>query len=401
MTEAELWTWLTGLVAAGPARRAPSRRAAGRLMAELGMPQDEPFGVHVVGTAGKGTTAGLLTARLADAGVPVVTHMSPHVHDLRERFLLDGELPAWPDVLSAADDVVAAANRLGPGAGPSYFAATAAIAWVLGREHGVEVAVVEAGIGGRDDATNVMTRPDVITVITAIGLDHTDVLGPTVEAIAAEKAAVLHGRRDGVLAAQPEKAAAEVVRRVADGAGCRLHEVEPTPDWRTAAEATVEAVVPLLESRLGRGLPPTDHRLPPGRLEEIEVQDRRLVIDGAHNPMKLTALADSLQDRPRPAVVIAAVGQGKDLAECARLLAALGELVVATEFGGSDRSGPRSHPGERLAAEVVSSGGRAVAAPRLSDAVRLARAETTAEDTILVTGSFLHLAEVVDAIRRG
>lgn len=396
----ELRGWLDGLLVDPPARGVAAQEVARRLLAGLGDPQNRFPAVHLVGTAGKGTVAALLTDRLTGAGVGVVTHMSPHVHDLRERFLVDGSLPAWPDVLDAAAAVVDAANGLqqATGARPTYFAATAAIAWELGRRSGAEIAVIEAGIGGRHDATNVMARADVLTVITAIGVDHTDALGPTVEAIAAEKAAVMAGRSDAVVGPQPDPGAAAVIEAVARAERCRLHRVGATQDWIEAAAMTVETAAPLLEARLGRDLPPAAISLPPGRMERRQIGDRMVILDGAHNPLKLEALQRAMAGGVRPAAVVAAVGAGKDLSGCAEVLARMGRLVVATDFGDRGRPGPRSHPAADLAAAVSAAGGQAAAAREVRDAAVRAVGGSAPGDTIVVTGSFLHLAAAVDAI---
>ena len=130
--------------------------------------------MHVVGTAGKGTVARLVAASLRAAGGSVGLHQSPHVHDIRERFMVADELPSW-------EEVVAAIERSDPtptlasGEPPTFFALTTAIALVMARRAGTDWLVVEAGIGGRVDATNVFGRSDVVTAVTAIGLDHTDV----------------------------------------------------------------------------------------------------------------------------------------------------------------------------------------------------------------------------------
>ena len=394
--------WLDGLVAAGSLRGEAGLERAVGLLARLGDPQNRALTIHVVGTAGKGSVVGLLTNRLVAAGVAVSTHQSPHVHDVRERFLLDGRLPEWTVVLEAVEPIVAAAEAVKRELGrpPSFFAVTAAVAWELGRRHDVDVHVIEAGIGGRLDATNVIRRDDVITVVTAIGLDHVDVLGPTVEKIAAEKAAVLEGRRDVVLGPQPDPGAAAVVTRMADGFGCAVHRVDGVfADWRQEAVATVEVTAALLEERLGRALPAVTMRLPAGRFEILDIGARVVILDGAHNPMKLDALGRSLATK-RPACVVAAVGEAKDLDECAAALASLGPLLIATEFGptGHAGAGPRSWPATALAAALHDNGAAVEAAPTAEGAAVAAHRATSAGDTILVTGSFLHLSHVRDRL---
>ena len=114
-------------------------------------------------------------------GDTVGLHLSPHVHDIRERFTVADALPDWSAVAAARREVEAAVDRLD--APPTFFAVTAAMAYVLARHASTVWLVVEAGIGGRVDATNTFGRDDVVTVVTAIGLDHQDVLGDTVSTI--------------------------------------------------------------------------------------------------------------------------------------------------------------------------------------------------------------------------
>ena len=408
----ELIAWLERRVASDPRRGAEGWDLARRFFRLLGDPQDGAPAVHVVGTAGKGSVVGILTDRLAAAGVGVVTHQSPHVYDIRERFLLDGRLPDWPEVLDCAATVIGAADAIEDetGRGPSFFAVTAALAWELGRRHDADVAVVEAGIGGRFDATNVMARPDVLTIITAIGLDHVELLGATVEAIATEKAAVLTGRSDAILAPQPDPSAKAVIEAAAVAAGCRLHHVdvgEDTADWRLAAVATVQAALPLLEKRLSLTIPAgdmADTAFPPGRFEVVTIDGRRVVFDGAHNPMKLAGLADVLAKGPGPACVVAAVGGGKDLAACAAVLASMAApgVIVATEFGAASSlqggPGPRSWSASRLAAAVAAHGAQVETAVAPAEVATAVRRLTSTDDTVVVTGSLLHLAAVRAAL---
>ncbi|MEZ5245415.1 MAG: hypothetical protein R2707_09990 [Acidimicrobiales bacterium] len=393
--------WLDRFVVASPPRGEDARELARALVDELGAPQRHAPAVHIVGTAGKGSVASRLTTRVVAGGLRVATHQSPHVYDVRERFLLDGQLPAW-DLVAAAieevDDAVGAvvATR---GRAPTYFAVTAALSWVLGRRHDVDVFVTEAGIGGRHDATAVLDRPDTLTVITHIGLDHVEVLGPTVEAIATEKAAVLAGREVAVLGPQADDRAVEVVRRAAIAAGVALHEVGGRHvDWRAAADATVDTVAPLLAAMLGRPVPAAEPEPMPGRYEVRSVAGRRVVLDGAHNPDKLAALDVVLAGDVRPRCVIAGLGAHKDLAAGAAALAQLGGPVVAVGFGDRRGSAPSSWTPAELVDAVVAAGGMAEASASPVDAVRRALARTEPGDTIVVTGSFLVLGPVAEAL---
>jgi dihydrofolate synthase/folylpolyglutamate synthase len=391
--------WLDRFVVAEPPRGEDALDMARTLVAALGAPQHHAPAVHIVGTAGKGSVAARLTARLVGAGFRVATHQSPHVYDVRERFLLDGVLPEWSLVEAAIGEVATGVETVMDvhGRPPTFFAITAALSWVLGRRHDVDVFVTEAGIGGRHDATAVLARPDTITVITHIGLDHTEVLGSTVEVIAAEKAAVMAGRRMAVLGPQADPSATSVVREAASEAGVLLHEVDAGPTWREQADATTDVVAGELSTVLGRALPPGAPLISLGRYEVRHFVGRRVVVDGSHNPDKLTALDTVLAGDVRPRCVIAALGAKKDLRRSAEVLARLGGPVIATTFGTGAAPGPRGHPAADVAAAVRAAGGEAEPANTLMEAVERALALTEPGDTVVVTGSFLILNDVVDA----
>ena len=386
-------TWLLSFVRRDAPRGEAARRVAAALFAELGDPQDRVRAVHVVGTAGKGTVARLVADTLRRRGDTVGLHLSPHVHDIRERFTVADDLPAWTEVAAARREVEAAVGRLDTL--PTFFAATAAMSYVLARHAATDWLVVEAGIGGRVDATNTFGRADVVTVVTAIGLDHQDVLGETLEAIAGEKAAVLAGRSSAVLGPQPTAEATGVVEAAAAAESVRLVSVPSTGDWRSDAEATAAAVV----AELVPDAPPSVFVEQSGRYERLELGGRTGILDGAHNPMKLAALASSVVDEPGPRVGVVAIGAGKPLAACVAAIAPALDRVVAVEFGpAADEAGPRSHPAADVAAAFERAGVAARPAADAAEAVALAKAGEPA--TVVVTGSFLHLTAVRDALQK-
>lgn len=405
--ENEFRAWL-GALAGSPARRGSDGLAHARGFFEiLGEPQNRVPAIHVVGTAGKGTSAHLITRRLVASGLSVATHMSPHVYDPRERFLIDGNLPAWSDVIDAAGEVHRAVDqtRRSTGQAPSYFAITAAMSWVIGRRANTDILVIEAGVGGRNDATNVIDRPDRIVVLTAVGLDHVGVLGDTTREIAAEKVAVLPGCAKVVMAPQSDPVVIEVTSAAARAAHVEIvSPASPSGDWRLDCDATAAAVESIVTGLpASSGMPPS---LPPGRLETIEAGGRIFVLDGAHSPIKLGGLADVMRlDWPgRAGCVVAAIGRGKDLHACARALTRIAPMVVATSFdtdpGGTGRA-PRSWCAGELADAVarLSSSTRVLVDDDAREAVMLAHANSAAGDVVVVTGSFMYLAAARRAVR--
>lgn len=386
--------WLLSFVRADAPRGEAGREAAAALLDALDRPQDRVRAVHVVGTAGKGTAARLIADGLRRRGDTVGLHLSPHVHDIRERFAVSDRLPPWSSVASARDELAAAIARVDER--PTFFAVTAAMAYVMARQAATDWLVVEAGIGGRGDATNTFGRGDVVTVITAIGLDHTDVLGDTVEAIAAEKAAVMRGRRIAILGPQPSSLAAGVVQARARASDVHLVEVGSTSDWRLDAEAT--AATTLAELVVDPPAPVFVEQ--PGRYERHVVDAVGWIFDGAHNPMKLGALASALADEPTPRVGVVAIGSGKALDACVAAVAPTLDRVVAVSFGPRDGGpGPRGHAAAEVAAAFERAGVPAVTAD--DEAAAIAAAKTDEPATVVVTGSFLHLTAMREALQGG
>ena len=393
--------WLLRFVQPDAPRGERARLASAELLARLDDPQDRVRAVHVVGTAGKGTVARLVAASLRAAGGSVGLHQSPHVHDIRERFMVADELPSWEEVVAAIEEIRPHTDALASsGEPPTFFALTTAIALVMARRASTDWLVVEAGIGGRVDATNVFGRADVVTAVTAIGLDHTDVLGPTVTAIATEKTSVFAGRTTAVLGPQPSSEAVDVARATAAEHGVRLVEVAATNDWRHDAEATATAVL----AELDPSAPDPVFGSQPGRYEQVnlpEVRPSRWIFDGAHNPMKLAALVGPLRSEPGPRLGIVSVGEGKDLAGCAAAIASALDAAIVVPLGPSlGAFGPRSHPTSGMV-DAFRAAGVADVTEVTDAAAAVAIATARSEvSTVVVTGSFLHLNDVRRALLR-
>ena len=194
----------------GAAAMKPGLERMHALLGAMGEPHTRFRSVHVAGTNGKGSTASMAAAVATAAGLRTGLHTSPHLHDLAERFRLDG-VPAPHAWIAGA---VARFRSAFEAVGPSFFEATVALSFLYFAEQAVDLAVVEVGLGGRLDATNVL-RPEV-ALVTSIGLDHADLLGDTLEAVAREKAGIAKpgvplltsAEGDGVLAALRETAEA-------------------------------------------------------------------------------------------------------------------------------------------------------------------------------------------------
>jgi dihydrofolate synthase/folylpolyglutamate synthase len=343
------------------------------LLRELGDPQERFPAIHVVGTNGKSTTTRLTEALLADAGLLVGAYLSPHVRGWSERIRIGGE---EADFEAAAAAVRDAAEALGA----TQFEALTAAALVAFAQAGVDVAVVEAGLGGRHDATNVLrTR---VVVLTSVALDHLDVLGSTREAIAAEKLAVV----------QP---------------GCTV--VLGEPEWRELAEENGAAVVVVTgrsnlalavaaaESFLGRSVDPhaADTVTLPGRLERRGEQPLE-IWDGAHNLAGVGWLLPRLPAAPDGGwTVLASILRDKRPGMMLEALSVLGSTLVATESANG-----RTLPAAELAALASAHFDRVETVPAPAAARARALELAGGNGAVLVTGSLYLLADLSGGVSR-
>jgi dihydrofolate synthase/folylpolyglutamate synthase len=317
-----------------------------KLMTVLGMPQRRFASIHVVGSNGKSSTARMIAAILERHGLRTGSYTSPHLRTFAERVEV-GERPlpepAFAAAVARSAHAAEMVNRtLGEGDEVTQFEALTAAAYHALASSGVEVAVVEAGLGGRYDATNVI--PSRVQVLTAVGLEHTRWLGPTIEDIAREKLDVVRDHAvlvSGPLVAEAEAVAAEVVT------ARHARHVLVTEPWRgslgprgdfqrwnfAVAAAAAEAFVEL--TRVTPGKREWDGSVEraavevrvPGRLEQIADAPLTLV-DSAHNPDGARALAESLGGERFTGVV--AILDDKDAAAMLRELLPLFDRVVFT-----------------------------------------------------------------------
>jgi dihydrofolate synthase/folylpolyglutamate synthase len=376
-----------------------------KLMTVLGLPQRRFASIHVVGTNGKSSTVRFCAAILARHGLRAGSYTSPHLGSFRERIEVGEEPISETDFAAAVQRAAHAAALVNRTQQPDdhvtqFEALTAAAYHELGRR-GVEVAVVEAGLGGRFDATNVI--PSKVQVLTTVGLEHTRWLGPTLADIATEKLAVVRdhgtlvvGSLEPDLLVLARRTAAEhrsrLVERDAElGVELRAPGLFQRRNFALAA-AAAEAFLgrPLDRAAVERAAAET--RIP-GRLDVVG-EHPLTVYDGAHNPEGAGALADSLDEvlgGHRPRVAVIGVLEDKD---AAGMLEALLPHVDRAVFTRS--SNPRSLPPATLATLAEKLGdppAETVADPRAA----VARAGVVAgpEGAVLATGSIYLVADLV------
>lgn len=419
---------LLGLINEMASRRMPNRLdRMEAFLEELGHPERRYPTIHVAGTSGKGSTATMIATVLQAAGKHTGLHTKPHFSSVTERARVDGtSIPndAFGDLIGEMQ--TAAARVAGQHGWPTYYETLLALAFLWFARSEVDVAVIEAGIGGTLDGTNVMTPR--VSIITNVALDHTEILGETVAEIARNKAGIakrgiplVSATRDPEARRVIERACAEVNApfiSVTDTA--RIEAGEEQPTGQSFAVVTpldrYELSTPILgdfqqenAATAIRALEQLDATLRPSR-EAVEAGFAQLhiagrmelfpsqpgvVFDIAHNPDKARHLAHALARAfPHHRVVfVLAVGESQDAAEVIRSLGALaGSSFIFTSFAAA--AGRSAIPPDRLAslARSIGVGGTAIDDPLA--AFSRAWRDAAAGDIIVVTGSTFVVADL-------
>ena len=400
------------------------------LLRRVGDPHLRYPTAHVAGTKGKGSVCAMTASAAKAAGLKAGLYTSPHLHTLRERIQVDGEPiseAAFAEGAAALRPAVAAVNALEVWGRISTFEALTALAFRHFAAEGVDLGVIEVGLGGRLDATNVVA-PSVCAV-TSLSLDHVDVLGASLPQIAAEKAAIIKPGAAVVSAPQPPEAL-DVVERAAERAGVPLRLVGRDITWerlRTAAGAQrVEVTTPsrchALDVPLGGrhqaenaavavgvcealaeaglGLTPEAIREGiakvrwPARMEMLPGEPPT-VIDGAHNPYSMRCFREALRERfPESDVVLVfGANRSKDLDGMVAEVAPLARRVVAAQS-----RHPKSSPAHAILAAFSRCGVEAEEANGVAGAMDAARRLARPGDVIAVTGSLFAAAEARERV---
>ncbi|MEH3411711.1 bifunctional tetrahydrofolate synthase/dihydrofolate synthase [Phytobacter diazotrophicus] len=381
-----------------------------QVAARLDVLRPAPFVFTVAGTNGKGTTCRTLESILLAAGYRVGVYSSPHLIRYTERVRVQGEELTELDHTRSFAEIEAVRGETSL----TYFEYGTLSALWLFKQAKLDVVILEVGLGGRLDATN-MVDADV-AVVTSIALDHTDWLGPDRESIGREKAGVFRGGKPAVVGESDmpstigevavEKGALLMRRgvdwqyeveqgqwRFRDGqgelSGLPLPQV-PQPNAATALAALRASGLAVSEQAIRDGIASA---ILPGRFQ-IVAENPRLILDVAHNPHAAAYLAGRLAAEPKRGRVLAVIGMLHDK-DIAGTLACL-EPVVDSWYC-APLEGPRGATAEQLMAHLP----QGKAYQHVAQAWQAAMAEATAEDTVLVCGSFHTVAHVMEAMEAG
>lgn len=416
-----------------------------RVMELMGDPQNSYRSIHIAGTNGKTTTARVAEAILMGAGLRVGRITSPHLHSPTERIAIDGDPISEADFVQAFEDVMPFVERVDQeslaAGGPrmTMFEVLTAMQFQAFATAPVDAAVIETGLGGTWDATNIIDSD--VTVITSISLDHQEYLGDTIEEIAGEKAGILKPGAIAVLGAQKHPSAMDVLQEVAEergitaavegeqiavldrvpGVGGQMLSVQgiagryddvflPLLGEHMASNALL--AIAAAEAFLGGGDEPLNLELlreaagsvtSPGRAEVVR-QSPTIVVDAAHNPAGAEALVETVRENFRFTSVtgIVAVLQEKDVQEILSIFEPLMDTVVITQT-----SSPRAIPADRLsmiAEDVFGDEDRVIEAAHLPDAIQravdIAEAGGDSFGGIVAAGSVTLSAEVRQLLGR-
>lgn len=424
-------TLLARLEALHPKKIDLSLNRIGRLVACLGNPQDRlPATVHVAGTNGKGSVVAFLGAILRAAGKSVHVFTSPHIRDFHERIRLAGPAGTEPISDEALAEVLERAANANKGAPITFFEITTAAAFLAFAETPADILLLETGLGGRLDATNIVSKPE-LTILTPISVDHTSFLGDSLFEIAREKAGILKPGVTCITAEQPAAARLAIEAKAVE-TGSRLltanrewtvqeqhgrmiyqsdevlldlpqprlpgrHQIDNAGLAITVARQILSAdsVIPAIEAGLANvRWPARLERLPPGALHGLVHGESEIWLDGGHNPGAAKILANALGDLEervsRPLHLICGMMTSKDAGAFFVPFKGLTAFVATVSIPGESNA----YGADELAQHARDAGLRAEPASCLTEALNLSNSATPGATRILICGS-LYLANHV------
>lgn len=371
-----------------------------KLAALAGNPQDDLRVIHVAGTSGKTSTCYYITALLEQAGMKTGLTVSPHIRNIAERVQIHGEPlseQAFCEYLEKFFEIVERADQK-----PSYFELMMVFElWVFVRE-GVDYAVVETGLGGLHDSSNICRREDKLCVITDIGFDHMHILGDSLGEIAAQKAGIIAPGNIAVVYAQDDEIMQQI-RATAEMQNAKLRVFQPprTPDYRERNFALARRAYDALAERDSLSelndeqLTRAQKTEVPGRLAVQQRGSATIVIDGAHNEQKVHALITTLRHQypGQKFAVVLAMKQGKEYQNVITQLATITSSAITSVFTLSQDTPITAIDADVLAEEYRKHQIDATTASTVAEALDMHVA--AGEELILVTGSLYAASELL------
>lgn len=375
------------------------------LMAALGNPQQRLKIIHVAGTSGKTSTCYYIASLLMSTGRRVGLTVSPHIDTVRERLQIDLEPLSETEFISSLNEFMLQIEK--SSIQPTYFELLVAFAYWYFDKSRVDYAVIETGLGGSHDGTNVADNADKVCVITDIGLDHMHVLGRTAAEISRQKAGIVHASNEVFIHAQPDEIMDEIEGRV-EQVSARLHVAADVfdqastgnglPDYQRRNWTLAKSVFDFIQQR--DNLPAADtaksmQTVIPARMDTVKAGNKLLIMDGAHNEQKTQALVGSFAHM-YPGVkadVVVSLKQGKEFMAVLPLLRPITKRLIVTAFSrAQDLPAAPIDPGELAAAAKRFGFEDVVTEPDPAQAYSLALAGDNS--TVLITGSFYLIGQL-------
>ena len=404
------------------------------LLRRMGNPQLAARTIHIAGTKGKGSVAAMIAQVLSGSGYRTGLYTSPHFHTLRERISIDGSLIPEAEFATAMDEIKPFTESMKQDTGfrqLTYFEVFTALAFAYFQKKRVDFQVLEVGLGGRLDATNVVANP-AVCIITPTSLDHTQLLGNTLEEIAREKAGIVKSGCWAVISPQPPEAAVVITqicrekkakavqvgkdviwRKISTNTQCQSLEIDgrignyqvSVPllgDFQLENAATAVAALEILSSdgfhisaaSIAQGLAQVRW---PGRFQIVQ-QQPTVVIDGAHNVASMKRLVDNIKSYFPGKGILLVFGTScdKDIPGIINELVSLSPQVILTQA-----SHMRAAPLAALAPEFSKRGIETENRRTITEAISRAMSLASKRDVVCVTGSLFVVAEALDYFSAG
>lgn len=402
-------------------------------------PQDTFKSIHLAGTSGKGTVAYMLESLLQARAKKTGAHTSPHVYDIRERCRIDGSLPeedVFVDIVNRLRHPIHHMEQSKFGS-PSYFEIMNAVAFCLFSSQSIDYGVIETGVGGLYDSTNTISRSDKLAVITKLGLDHTEILGSSLDKIAYQKAGIIPKNGYAIVWKPEDLLARNVIESQSQKVGARLEYVDETlftivdsspsgltidyhddkitiknitlpPGGVFQAENATVAIRSLryiaerdqFDLSTAAVVASLQEVSIPARSEKIHLFDRTVIFDGAHNPQKMAAFTDTMRNEIHKPIFVVALKKTKNPSELLKQIKPHADKLIVTQFftQQDDVLKNFSYSAEELAriAEELD-----VDAIKYDDSLQALIAACTLSaptQTVVVTGSFYFLGELKDKL---
>jgi len=380
-----------------------------RLMTTIGNPQDSLRVIHIAGTSGKTSTTYYISSLLLQAGCSVGQLVSPHVDTVTERVQLNGQQLTNKEFLELLEMFLNIIEKSGVTA--SYFEVLYGFGFWVFKQKGVDYAVIETGIGGKYDATNIADREDKLCVITDIGYDHMEVLGTDIKQIAAQKAGIIHKFNPVVVASQSSEILTVIKDRakrcssslvVVKDKGLNSKKFPPDmPFFQRHNWLLSKAAYDYLYNRdhLNKLHPSqlafSQKTYIPGRMEIVTIKDKTVIMDGAHNTQKLEALFQSIiQLYPgKMACVIISLKWNKSLRGLGEILKPIADQVIVTKFKTTKDLPTNAADPDVLIKIFINEGIKSVVYEADPDNA-LKKALSSKNDLVIITGSFYLLSQI-------